>query len=157
MNGLERAGIGAATGSALLLAAALAFQYIGGLAPCEMCIWQRWPHVIAILLGLLMLVAPARWIAALGALVMLAGAAIGFYHAGIELSWWPGPTTCTAPASGDIAPDELLKQILDTPVVLCDEVAWSLLGISMAGWNAIASLVLAGIWMRGYASSSASQ
>jgi disulfide bond formation protein DsbB len=157
MNELERAGIGAATGSALLLAAAFFFQYVMGLAPCELCIWQRWPHAIAILLGILMLVSPGRWIAALGALVMFAGAGIALYHTGIESGWWPGPTTCTAPAAGDLAPEDLLNKILSEPVVLCDEVAWSLFGISMAAWNGIASLVLAMIWLRGYASSSASQ
>ena len=157
MSRLQRRGIGAAAGSAVLLLAALGFQYIGGLAPCPLCIWQRWPHAIAILLGLLLLGWPARGLAALGAVAMLVGAGIGVYHAGIEVGWWPGPATCTAPAPGDLPPGELLDQILATPVVLCDQVAWSLLGISMAGWNAILSLGLAWLWLRAYASSSASQ
>ena len=157
MNRLQRMGLGAATGSAALLFGALAFQYIGGLAPCPMCIWQRWPHAIAIALGLLLLVWPARAVALVGALVVLAGAGIGLYHAGVEQGWWQGPDTCTAPLPGTMEASELLDRILATPVVLCDEIAWEWLGISMAGWNAILSLVLAGLWLRAYASSSASQ
>jgi disulfide bond formation protein DsbB len=157
MSRLQRASLGAAAGSALLLLAAFGFQYLGGLAPCPLCIWQRWPHAVAVALGLLMLAWPARGLAALGGLTMLAGAGIGAYHAGIERGWWPGPTTCTAPTPGDVPAGELLDQILETPVVLCDEVVWALLGISMAGWNAILSLALAWLWLRAYASSSASQ
>lgn len=154
---MQREVAGAAAGSAALLIAALGFQYLGGLAPCPLCIWQRWPHGVAIALGLLILAWPARGLALLGGLAMLTGAGIGAYHAGIELGWWPGPDTCTAPAPGSMSSGELLDRILETPVVLCDEVAWSFLGISMAGWNAILSLVLAWLWFRAYASSSASQ
>ncbi len=157
MNGLQRGALGAAAGSALLLAAALAFQYIGGLAPCPLCIWQRWPHGIAVALGAMVVATGWRWPAALGALAMLTGAGIGAYHVGIEQGWWPGPDTCTAPSAAEVSAGDLLAQILETPVVLCDEVAWSFLGVSMAGWNALASLALAVIWIRAYASSSASQ
>jgi disulfide bond formation protein DsbB len=157
MSPLQRRGIGAAAGSAALLLAALAFQHLAGLAPCPLCIWQRWPHAIAIALGLALIAGPRRWIPALGALVLLAGAGIGVYHAGIELDIWAGPTTCTAPDVGGVEPGELLDRILETPVVLCDEVPWSFLGISMAGWNALLSLGLAALWARAYASSSASQ
>jgi disulfide bond formation protein DsbB len=157
MNRLQRRGLGAAAGSAVLLLAALGFQYIGGLAPCPLCIWQRWPHGFAIALGLLLLAWPARGLALLGALAALTTSGIGVYHAGIEAGWWPGPATCTAPTPGDLSAGELLDRILETPVVLCDQVAWSLMGISMAGWNAILSLVLVWLWWRAYASSSASQ
>jgi disulfide bond formation protein DsbB len=157
LTDLQLRAIGAASGSLALLLAAFGFQIIGGLAPCPLCLWQRWPHAVAVILGFLILVFPARWIAAVGALAMITGAGIGLWHAGIELKWWPGPGTCTAPVAGDMDPGELLDQILAAPVVLCDEVAWSLLGISMAGWNAIASAVLAFLWLRAYASSSASQ
>lgn len=157
MNALQRRGIGAATGSLLLLAAALAFQYIGGLAPCPMCIWQRWPHVAAVALGLALLVLPWRVLAALGALAMFTGAGLGLYHAGVEQGWWQGPTSCIAPGIGGLSSEQLLKSILAAPVVRCDEIAWSLLGLSMAGWNALASLALAFLWIRAYASSSASQ
>ncbi len=157
MDLLRRRALGAAAGSAALLLGALAFQYIGGIAPCHLCLLQRWPHAIAIALGALILVVPARILAALGGMVTLVGAGIGFYHVGVEQGWWEGPTTCTAPEPGALAPADLLNQILATPVVLCDQVAWSLFGISMAGWNVIGSLVLAALWLRAYASSSASQ
>ena len=148
MTGLQRRALGPLAGSAALLLAALAFQYLGGLAPCPLCIWQRWPHAVAVVLGLAILAWPNRGLAALAGLSVLAGAGIGLYHAGIERSWWQGPTTCTAPDPGAVAPGELLDRILETPVVLCDAVAWSWLGISMAGWNAILSLVLALLWFR---------
>ena len=136
----------AAGGSLALLLGALAFQYIGGLAPCKLCIWQRWPHGLAILAGLLALrLTAAAW---LGAGLMLVGAGIGVYHAGVEQSWWDGPNTCTSgPITGQSAED-LLNQIMNAPIVRCDEIAWSMAGISMAGWNAILSLALVFIWVR---------
>ena len=157
MNGLQLRALGPTLGSALLLLGAFAFQYVGGLAPCQLCILQRWPHGVAVAIGLLILVWPRRPLALVGGLVVLGGAGIGAYHVGVERGWWQGPSTCTAPAPGEMAPGELLDQILATPLVLCDEVAWSMLGISMAGWNVVLSLGLAWLWWRAYASSSASQ
>ena len=157
MNLLRMRALGAMAASAALLLGALGFQYLGGLAPCPLCIDQRWPHAIAIGLGLLLLAWPKRAIAALAGLTVLVGAGIAAYHVGIEQGWWPGPATCTAPEPGAMAPGELLDQILATPVVLCDEIAWSLWGISMAGCNGILSLGIAWLWLRAYASSSASQ
>ncbi len=157
MTELQLRSLGPVVGSLLLLLGALAFQYVGGLAPCHLCILQRWPHGLAIALGLVIFVWPRRWLALLAALVVLEGASVGFYHVGVERGWWEGPTTCTAPAPGNVSPGELLDQILETPVVLCDQVAWSLLGISMAEWNVILSLGIAWLWWRAYASSSASQ
>ena len=154
MNALQRRALGPMLGSLALLAGALAFQYVGGLAPCPLCIDQRWPHAIAIGLGLLLLAWPKRAIAGLAGLVVLVGAGIAAYHVGIEQGWWPGPMTCTAPEPGARAPGELLDQILATPVVLCDQVAWSLGGISMAGWNGILSLGIAWLWLRAGASGS---
>lgn len=149
--------VGPAVGSLALLLGAFAFQYLGGLEPCHLCLLQRWPHVIAAAIGLLILSWPGRWLALLAGLVMLGGAGIAAYHVGVEQHWWPGPTSCTAPTPGAGDAGALLDQILATPTVLCDSVAWSLFGISMAGWNAILSLGLAWLWFRAYASSSASQ
>jgi disulfide bond formation protein DsbB len=149
--------LAAGVASLLLLAAALLFQYAGGLAPCHLCILQRWPHAAAAALGLVALAAPVRPVAAAGGLAMLAGAGLGVYHVGVEQRWWQGPTTCVAPAIGDVSPEELLDQILSAPVVRCDEIAWQFLGISMAGWNAIACAALVLVWASAYASSSASQ
>ena len=101
MNALQLRALGPTLGSLLLLLGALGFQYVGGLAPCHLCILQRWPHGIAVALGLLILVWPRRWLALVAGLVVLDGAGIGVYHVGVERGWWQGPTTCTAPAPGE--------------------------------------------------------
>lgn len=152
MTEVQRRALAPLLGSLLLLLGAFGFQYLGGLAPCPLCLWQRWPHGAAILLGVLILFWPARPLAALAGLAVLGGAAIGLYHGGIERGWWQGPVTCTAPEPGAVPAGELVDQILATPVVLCDQVAWSWLGVSMAEWNALLSLVLAILWFRAAAS-----
>lgn len=138
----------AGLGSAALLGGALAFQFIGGLAPCPMCIWQRWPHVIAVLLAVVATTLPrhARPIAVLGVLVMLVSAGLGLFHAGVEQGWWEGPSTCVGGSVEGLSTDELLDQIMGAPLVRCDEIVWDLFGITMAGWNALVSLVLAALW-----------
>jgi len=126
-----------------LLAAAFAFQYWGGLYPCEMCWWQRYAHIAALaFVGLALLTGGGRPLVVLAALAIAASGAIGFYHAGVELGWFEGLTTCTSTASG-ASVDDILKSIMDAPMVRCDDVQWSWLGISMAGWNAILSLASA--------------
>ena len=124
-----------------LLGGALGSQYIGGLNPCEMCYWQRWPHGAAILLAGAAFVVPARarLLTALAAFAIAVSGAIGVFHAGVELDWWEGLTRCTA--GGALSLDDLMN----VPLVRCDQVQWSLLGISMAGWNAIISLSSAGV------------
>ena len=122
-----------------LLGGALGSQYVGGLHPCEMCYWQRWPHAAAIVLAGVAFLLPAanpraRMLTGLAALAIAISGAIGVFHTGVELGWWQGLTRCTA--GGAISLDELMK----VPLVRCDQVQWSLLGISMAGWNAIISL-----------------
>ena len=137
----------AAGGSAALLLGAFAFQHLGGLPPCKMCLWQRWPHAAAVGLGALAMLLPFGIIALMGALAALTTAAIGFYHVGVEQTWWEGPSTCTSGDITGLSTDELLDQIMNAPLVRCDEIAWALGGISMAGWNALFSLILAGIWI----------
>lgn len=137
----------APTGSAALLIGALAFQYIGDLPPCDMCIWQRWPHVAAVLIGALFFMTAAPAFLFLGALAALSTAAIGIYHVGVERGIFEGPDTCTSAPIGDQSTEELLNSILTAPLVRCDEIAWSMAGISMAGWNAIISLGLTLIWL----------
>ena len=142
----------AMTGSALLLAGAFAFQYLGGLAPCPLCLWQRWPHAAAVLIGLAALALAAggragRGLPILGAGAALATAGIGLYHSGIERQWWQGPDTCSSAPVAGLSPEALLDQILAAPVVRCDEVAWAFAGLSMASWNAVLSLALAVLWL----------
>ncbi|MGI8611897.1 MAG: disulfide bond formation protein B [Sphingomicrobium sp.] len=127
-----------------LLGGALGSEYLGGLVPCEMCYWQRWPHGAAILLaGLAFTDSPtsqrSRTLTLLAALAIAMSGAIGVYHAGVELGIFEGLTTCAASASG-ATNAELLDQIMKTPLVRCDQVQFAFLGISMAGWNAILSL-----------------
>jgi disulfide bond formation protein DsbB len=127
-----------------LLGGALGSQYLGGLHPCEMCYWQRWPHGAAILLALIAFTAPSRsgqsrTFVLLAALAIAISGAIGVYHAGVEAKIFEGITTCTANSRG-LSTAELLKQITHAPLVRCDQVQFRFLGVSMAGWNAILSL-----------------
>jgi disulfide bond formation protein DsbB len=128
-----------------LLAGALASQYIGGLHPCEMCYWQRWPHRVAIVLALLAYTAApgsrnSRVLTLLAALSIAVSGCIGVYHAGVEAKIFEGFTQCTATVPTGLSNAELLQQITHAPIVRCDEVQFRFLGISMAGWNAILSL-----------------
>jgi disulfide bond formation protein DsbB len=136
----------AAAGSAAMLLSAWGFQYLGGLAPCAMCIWQRWPHGVAALAGALgVLNAPLA--AVVGLCASLVGTGIAVFHSGVERDLWDGPTTCTSNTNvGGMSAEELLSQILDAPVVRCDEIPWELLGLSMANWNGIVSLGFVCVW-----------
>ena len=137
----------AAAGSAFLLIAALGFQYLGGLAPCQLCIWQRWPHAAAVAVGAAVLIFGVPKLAWAGALAAAASAAIALFHTGVEYKWWKGLEACSATPLAMTSGADLLDFSAAQPVVLCDEVVWSFLGLSMAAWNGILSLVLAGIWI----------
>ncbi|MBI3676368.1 MAG: disulfide bond formation protein B [Proteobacteria bacterium] len=130
-----------------LILGALAFQYIGHIPPCEMCHWQRWPHIAAAVVGLrggLYLrhgALPARFdkpIAWLTILLVATAGGIGVFHAGVEWQWWQGPTACTGNAFHGVMD-------LSAPIVRCDIAAWRLFGLSLAGYNALISLSLAGL------------
>lgn len=127
---------------ALLLAGAYLSQYGFGLFPCEMCWWQRWPHFAAVALALVSLLAePKRpWIA-LAALAILVSGLIGGYHAGVEYGWWEGVTGCANYAAAGAG--DPLEAILAAPLVRCDQAPWTLLGISLAGWNFLVSTATA--------------
>jgi disulfide bond formation protein DsbB len=139
---------------ACLLAGAFGFQYIGGLYPCEMCWWQRWAHIVAIAFALLAVLLGARlpdrgrslvWLAALA---ILTSGGIAVYHAGVEARIFTGFTQCTAISNATSTAD-LLNDIMSSPIVRCDQIQWSLWGISMAGWNAILSIAgaLSILWL----------
>lgn len=138
----------AAGGSALLMLGALAFQHLGGMPPCKLCIWQRWPHVIAIAIGVLSFALPGRGLPLAGALAALATAGIGFYHTGVERGWWEGPTSCSSSGVSGLSADELFDKVMSAPLVRCDEVPWEMLGLSMASWNAVMSLGLVLFWLK---------
>jgi disulfide bond formation protein DsbB len=137
-----------ALGSAALLGGAFAFQYIGGLAPCILCWWQRYPHMVAIVLGLAGVgLARHRKLAlaliGLIAVAMVADAGIAAFHVGVEQGWWEGTAECGSTISGANGLDDLLRKLENAPIVRCTDVAWSMFGISMAGYNLLASLGLA--------------
>ena len=132
--------------SATLLVGAFLFEHVGGMAPCSLCIWQRWAHlgVIAAAASGLLLIPPR---AAL--LLTLAAALTSFgvagYHAGVEWQLWAGPSGCTASLAAGASAADLVDQLLATPVVRCDDVPWSLFGLSMAGWNMLFSLDISAV------------
>ncbi|GGO52156.1 Disulfide bond formation protein DsbB [Roseovarius pacificus] len=137
----------AAAGSAALMLGALGFQYIGGMPPCKLCLWQRYPHVAAILIGAVALALPRASLALAGAAATLTTAGIAFYHTGVERGWWAGPTSCSSTSPTGLSTDDLFDQIMAAPVIRCDEVPWEMFGLSMASWNMLASLALAAIWI----------
>lgn len=123
----------------MLMLGAIGSQLVGGLHPCEMCIWQRWPHGFAIVLALGAMVAHgrpnlSRKVTYVALAMIAVSGAIAVFHAGVEQKWWDGLTTCTASAGST------MEDIMNAPLVRCDEIPWSWLGISLAGWNAIVSL-----------------
>ena len=124
---------------ALLLGGAYLSQYGFGLYPCEMCWWQRYPHFAAIALALVStFAAPKRlWIGLAGLAILISGL-IGAYHAGVEYKWWEGLTTCSSTAGGGS-----LEDILNAPLIRCDEAQWRLFGISLAGFNFLISTAAA--------------
>ncbi|MCP1469390.1 disulfide bond formation protein DsbB [Sphingobium sp. OAS761] len=128
-----------------MLGGAYAFQYVGGLHPCEMCWWQRYAHMAAIPPALIAYALRARpcWSALFAGLAGLAigvGGGIGLFHAGVEYGWWEGLTACsTTPTGGG----DILAQIMASPITRCDVAPWSLMGISMAGYNGLLSGVAA--------------
>jgi disulfide bond formation protein DsbB len=132
---------------AALLAGAYGSQYIGGLAPCEMCYWQRYAHWAGLAFAIaayLLARMPDRgrsfvWLAALA---ILTSGAVGAYHAGVEAGVFEGLTQCTSMVSGS-STEELLRSVMSAPMVRCDQIQFEFLGISMAGWNAILSIAAA--------------
>ncbi len=141
----------ASLGSAALLGGAFAFQYIGGLAPCHLCLQQRYPHAVAIVIGILALLipkgVPSRALPWAGGLAALTTAVLGGYHTGVERHWWPGPSACTSGPISGMSSKDLLARIMATPPVQCDQVAWQMFSLSMATWNMLASLGLVAIWL----------
>jgi disulfide bond formation protein DsbB len=122
-----------------LLGGALVSEYVGKLYPCEMCWWQRYPHGVAVLLAIGALLSPlsaprTRLLTMLAALAIAVSGAIGVFHAGVEYGWWEGLTTCTAGGATS------LEEIMNVPLIRCDQVQWTLAGISLAGFNALFSL-----------------
>lgn len=140
--------------SAATLAAVYASQYIGGLQPCELCLYQRWPWWAALVLSAVAAV-PALsatlrlLLVGLAGASVLAGAGIAVFHVGVEQHWWPGLASCSAAGQAPVS-FEQMQQMMLQPAARCDEPAWTLFGISMAGYNALLSLAVGG-WALGVA------
>ena len=142
MTSLQQARALALLVPSALLAGAYGSQYLGGLHPCEMCYWQRWPHFAAIAFALVSFAMAAsadkgRSFVWLAAIAMFVSGGIGVYHAGVEAKIFEGLTQCSSISGGS---GDVLADIMARPLIRCDEVQFSFLGISMAGWNAIISI-----------------
>lgn len=137
----------ATLGSLALVLGAFGFQYLGGLAPCVLCWWQRYPHMAAVLIGLVALRAKGPALPLLGMLAMLVTAGIGVFHVGVEQKWWEGLAGCTVSTIEGMSGADLLNtDITAGAPAACDKIAWAMWGISMPGWNVILSLALAALW-----------
>jgi disulfide bond formation protein DsbB len=143
--------------AAATVVAALIFEYGFGYVPCHLCLIERWPYYIGVPVALATGIAAAQG-ARPGALqvglgllaaIFLVGCLLGAYHAGVEWTWWPGPTSCTAGAAK--LGGNLLQSLQTTRFVACDAASWRFLGLSFAGWNAVASLILAVAAFDGFA------
>jgi disulfide bond formation protein DsbB len=130
------------------IAGALVSQHVFGLVPCKLCLLQRWPYYVGLPLAAATAAAPAgplrRTGLALLALLFLGSAGLGGYHAGAEWGLWPGPNDCGGGVAGPASAGDLLSTLETTRIVSCTEAAWRFLGLSLAGWNALVSLGLAG-------------
>ena len=131
---------------AALLGGALIAQYGFGLPPCEMCWWQRYPHIAALVFAALGWATRRDAFIALAGIAILVSGALGAFHAGVEYGWWEGITACatTAAAGGDP-----LEAIMNAPIVRCDVAPWTLGGVSLAGFNFLISTAtgLAILWL----------
>ena len=139
--------------SAIVMATVLLAQYWGGLAPCELCLTERWPWDVAIVIAFVATMVGSRaalpWVALSLAAVFIVGSALGFYHVGVEQHWFAGPSAC-ADAGTPASLAELKAQLMRQQPVRCDEPAWTFVGVSLAGWNLLASLVMTGICLAGF-------
>ena len=137
--------------SAAALGGALAIEHFGGIAPCPLCLDQRLAYYAAVPLALLALlllperITVARTILALLALAFLFNAGLGIYHSGVEWGWWEGPDTCSSAGAIATTPDALLESLQNPRVVRCDEAALRILGLSLAGYSALTSALLAAL------------
>jgi disulfide bond formation protein DsbB len=127
--------------------AALGFQHIGGLDPCAMCFWQRYPHWTAVFFGALALWLGNRLWPLLAGASAFVTAVIGAYHSGVERKWWDGPASCTGRGLSTENTGSLLDFANAKAPALCDEIPWEMFGFTMANLNAIGSFIAAALWV----------
>ena len=132
--------------SIAIVGGALLSQYVGGLQPCELCLYQRWPYYTVIIVSALALAAGRRdvtvAVTGIAVLAFVVGAGLAFYHVGVEQHWFAGPSACTGVSAGGGGVDDFRARLLAQQPVRCDEPQWALFGVSLAGWNLLASVAL---------------
>jgi disulfide bond formation protein DsbB len=147
--------------SVATLAGAWFFQLVLDIRPCPLCLEQRYAYYLAVPLGALIAVAAAKdapRAVLYAGLAVLAAAALGnawlgAYHAGVEWGFWQGPTDCSGPVGNLGSAGNLLERLDTVKVIRCDEVQWRFLGVSLAGYNFLISLLMAAIAAWGIARS----
>jgi disulfide bond formation protein DsbB len=139
-------------GAFAVIAVALLTQYAGGLVPCEICLYERWPYYAALPAALVLVLLPRtepqsfrRSVAALLLLIFLGSTGLAFYHVGVEQHWFEGPTACTGSGGGAQTIDQLRALLTHQQTVRCDEPQWSFYGVTLAGLNLVASVGLAAL------------
>ena len=138
--------------SLALVITAILIGELFGLHPCKLCLYARYPHFATLFVFVgyrVILIEKARKVfIALGALAMALSSSISIFHSGVELKIWEGPSTCANPPKlQDMNADELLDQILSTPIIRCDEIVWDFFSLSMANWNSIISIIMMFLWL----------
>ena len=144
-------------GMIVIIGGALCFEYIGGYIPCHLCLLERNPYYYGIPLGIIAFIAPklglpawvTRVLLVVIGVMMLVGAGMGVYHSGVEWGFWEGPSSCTTSGSSTTNAGDLLSALNTVHGPQCDQAALRILGLSLAGWNVVASVVLAAIAFMG--------
>ena len=136
--------------SLAVIIGAYSFEYIGGFSPCKLCYWQRYPHFLNILIFPIFYMLQIRSLIFIGMMSMMISTVLAFYHVGVEQKYWLGPNSCTNSSIEGLTTDQLLDQIMNAPLVRCDEIAWEFIGVSMAGWNVLISFCLLLTWFYCY-------
>lgn len=135
-----------AAASAAILSAALIGQYFFALHPCDLCLYQRYPYIMAIIIALIALLIKKpqliKYAVYACILLFIVDAGIATYHAGVEAGVFPGPSACSSSGGGEMTIEELRAQILNAPLVSCDQAMVHIFGLSMAAWNALAAVGL---------------
>ncbi len=141
-------------GAAAVILTALSFEHLGGYIPCPLCLQQRYAYYAGIPLAFIAMASAssgsqlAKWLFFILALAFLANAGLGVYQAGAEWKFWPGPDTCGTLQAMPKSTGDLLKGLAEGNVVRCDEASFRFLGLSFAGWNVVASILLFGLSIR---------
>jgi disulfide bond formation protein DsbB len=145
-------------GMAVVILTALGFEHLGGYVPCALCLLQRNPYYIGVPVGILAVIAAglrlppivARLLIGLIVILMLVGAGLGVFHAGVEWRFWEGPASCSTSVNAiSTSAGSLLDDINKQHGPSCTDATLRVLGLSFAGWNVVVSLILAAIGLRG--------